>query len=179
MKISRDLIVFIDSGDTLVDESTEVKDNEDTVLHAGLFEGAGETLIRLHESGYTIALVADGTKKSFDNIYRENGLERCFDAQAISGEVGCEKPSGKMFLHAMKELGLKDSDKSRIVMIGNNLKRDILGANRMGFLSVLAAYSPRYGMNPENKEETPDYVINRPAELIDLLDRLDLQIKKD
>ena len=27
-------------------------------------------------------------------------------------------------------------------MIGNNLKRDIVGANRMGITSILASYSP-------------------------------------
>jgi putative hydrolase of the HAD superfamily len=173
----KDLIIFIDSGDTLVDESKEIKDKEGTVLHAGFFDGAAETLKKLYESGYKIALVADGTKTSFDNIYLENDLDYCFAAKAISGELKHEKPSKVMFEHAMKELGLKDSDTHRIVMIGNNIKRDIAGANRMGIISILAAYSPRYNMKPENEEETPDYVIASPCELIGLLEQLDLQVK--
>ncbi len=175
--MKKDLIIFIDSGDTLVDESTEIRNGKGDVIHAKLFEGAKETLIKLHESGFTIALVADGTKESFDNTYRENPLDYCFDAKAISGELGREKPSEVMFLHAMKELGLTDKDKSRIVMVGNNLKRDIVGANRMGIISVLAGYSPRYDMKPENKEEIPDYVVSRPAELVGLMEQLDLQVK--
>lgn len=173
----KDLVIFIDSGDTIVDESTEIRDSEGTVIRAGLFQGMKETLVSLHDSGYLIALVADGTKKSFDNIYSEHGLDFCFDARAISDEIKREKPAKEMFLLAMKELGLSDSDKSRIVMIGNNLKRDIVGANRMGILSVLAAYSPRYVMKPENEEETPDYVIASPQELVGLLEQLDLQVK--
>jgi putative hydrolase of the HAD superfamily len=175
--MKKDLIVFIDSGDTIVDESTEIKDEYGTVLQAGMIEGAGETLAKLYESGYTIALVADGTRTSFDNIYKQNGLDYCFSAKAISGDLGKEKPSDIMFLHAMKELGLGESDKKRIVMIGNNLKRDIVGANNMGITSILISYSPRYVMQPENIQETPDYVVATPSELIGLLDQLDLQIK--
>ncbi|MDF2800728.1 MAG: hydrolase [Anaerocolumna sp.] len=173
----KDLIVFIDSGDTLIDESTEIRDKEGTVIHADLFTGAGETLAKLYENGFTIALVADGTKASFDNVYDENQLDYCFKAKAISGELGEEKPAPIMFRHAMEELGLTDEDKKRIVMIGNNLKRDIVGANRMGITSILISYSPRYVMQPENAEENPDYVVAKPSELIGLLEQLDLQIK--
>ncbi|WP_246240840.1 HAD family hydrolase [Anaerocolumna sedimenticola] len=173
----KELIIFIDSGDTLVDESTEVRDETGTVIHSELIEGAGETLVKLYDSGYTIALVADGTKASFDNIYRENGLDYCFSAKAISGELKHEKPSEVMFFHAMKSLGLKESDKERIVMIGNNIKRDILGANRIGITSILLSYSPRYVMQPETEEEIPDYVISSPLELFGLIEQLNLQVK--
>jgi putative hydrolase of the HAD superfamily len=168
--------VFIDSGDTIVDESTEIKNVMGTVLKAKLFPGAEENLVKLHDNGYTIALVADGTKTSFDNIYLENGLDYCFDAKAISGELGQEKPAPIMFHHAMKELGLTDSDKHRIVMIGNNLKRDIVGANRLGIISILANYSPRYDMNPINQEEMPDYILDSPDKLFELIEELELKV---
>lgn len=174
----KELVVFIDSGDTLVDESTEVKNVMGTVLKAKLFPGAEEALVKLYEYGYTIALVADGTKTSFDNIYLEHGLDYCFHAKAISDELGQEKPSPAMFRHAMKALGLTDCDKHRIVMIGNNLKRDITGANRMGIVSILANYSPRYDMNPVNQEETPDYIVTAPDKLFDLIEELELKVRK-
>jgi putative hydrolase of the HAD superfamily len=173
----KDLIIFIDSGDTLVDESTEIRDKTGTVIHAGLFPGAKETMEKLYQNGYTIALVADGTKASFDNIYSENDLNYCFAARAISSELKHEKPSEVMFLYAMKELGLKECDKNRIVMIGNNIKRDIVGANRVGITSILVSYTPRYVMQPESEEEIPDYVAASPYELYDLLEQLDLQVK--
>lgn len=169
----KDLIIFIDSGDTLVDESTEIWDENGNVVQAELFEGARETLLNLYESGFTIALVADGTRASFDNIYGKHGLNHCFAARAISDDVGCVKPCEKMFYHAMKELGLKDTDKNRIVMIGNNLQRDIVGANRFGITSILASYSPRYDMRPKNDDEIPDYVIASPKELIGLIEQLE------
>lgn len=175
--MKKELIVFIDSGDTLVDESTEVKNVMGTVLKAKLFPGAEENLVKLYDNGYTIALVADGTKTSFDNIYLANGLDYCFSAKAISGELGQEKPAPIMFQHAMKELGLTDNDKQRIVMIGNNLKRDIVGANRMGIVSILASYSPRYDMNPINQEETPDYILDAPDKLFELMEELELKLR--
>ncbi len=175
--MKRDLVIFIDSGDTLVDESTEIKDSEGTVLEAGLFPGAWDTLKALHEDGYAIALVADGTRTSFDNIYLANGLDGCFSAKAISGDLGATKPAEIMFTHAMNELGLGEADKGRIVMIGNNLKRDIVGANRVGIVSILAGYSPRYNMQPENEEETPDFIVASPSELIGLLGQLDQQVR--
>lgn len=173
----KDLIIFIDSGDTLADESTEIMDENGNVVYSELFEGARETLLKLYESGFTIALVADGTRVSFDNIYGKHGLNHCFAARAISEEVGCVKPCGKMFYHAMNELGLKDTDKDRIVMIGNNLRRDITGANRFGITSILAGYSPRYDMRPKNADEFPDYVVASPKELIGLIEQLDIQYK--
>ena len=62
-------------------------------------------------------------------------------------------------------------------MIGNNLERDIVGANRMGITSVLAGYSPRYRMKPENEEETPDYVVCDPSEIPALIEMLDKQME--
>lgn len=173
----KELVVFIDSGDTLVDESTEIRDADGTVLEAELFEGAAETLLQLYESGYVIALVADGTKASFENIFNGKRLNHCFHTRAISAEVGCEKPSEKMFRYAMEALGLTDSDKNRVVMIGNNLKRDIAGANRAGIISILAGYSPRYDMRPKTEDEIPDYVVATPAQLIGLLETLDIQVR--
>ena len=170
------IVVFIDSGDTLIDEGTEVKTKDLTVIHAQMIDGAREALTTLHDLGYKIALVADGTKQSFDNIYDEQKLQYCFDAKAISGEIGHEKPHESMFRTAMDALGLTDDDKYRIVMIGNNIKRDIIGAKRMGIRSVLLTYSPRYNMVPENAEETPDFTISSPKELVGLIERLNDEI---
>jgi putative hydrolase of the HAD superfamily len=167
------IILFIDSGDTLVNEATEVKNAEDIVIRTELIEGAADTLRALHDEGYTIALVADGLKQSFDNIYKQHKLEHCFDARAVSEIVGCSKPAGEMFQTAMDQLRLSDADKGRIVMVGNNLERDVVGANRFGIVSIFLDWSPRYPHEPRNREETPDYVIHLPAELPALLQRLE------
>lgn len=176
--VHRNLIVFTDCGDTIVDESTQIISKEGDVLRADLIESAGETLTALYNSGYRIALVADGRTVSFSNIFRELGLGYLFEAWVISEEVGVEKPHSAMFETAMERMGLTHQDKKRIVMVGNNIKRDVLGANRMGMISVLLHFSPRYCMEPEGPEEEPDYRIAMPEELLGLFKRLEADSRK-
>lgn len=169
----RNLIVCIDCGDTIVDESTQVFDPDGTVRSAEAIPGAPEAILELQRRGYTLALVADGRTASFENILKRLKLWDVFDARAISEELGAEKPDAVMFQTALRSLGLSEADAPRAVMIGNNLKRDVLGANRMGMTSVLLSYSPRYCMIPETKEETPDYVAATPSEWPALIERIE------
>lgn len=167
---TKELIIFMASGDTLVDESTEIRDGNGVVIRARLFPGAGEALRSLHRAGYRVALVADGLEASFRNIYRQHGLEDCFEARAVSECVGAEKPNPAMFRHAMEQMGLTEEDRERIVMVGNNLERDIKGANGMGFHTILAGYSPRYRMVPECSQEVPDYVAAQISQIPGLIE---------
>ncbi len=171
--LEKRLIIFTDSGDTIVDEGTEVRDERGIVIHAELIPGAGEALRSLYEDGYRIALVADGEEESFTNTYLENGLGYCFHTRTISEIVGIQKPSERMFQDAMDKNGLTESDKGRIIMVGNNLRKDVAGANRFGITSVLLDWSPRYGMVPESEDQRPDYIIHHPSELPDLVRKLE------
>ena len=176
MENKKKLIVFIDSGDTLVNESTEVLDEYGNVVSADLIEGAEEMIRGLYKQGYRIALVADGRTRSFENVYNRHNIYHVFEVKVISEEEGVHKPDLKMFTEAMKRMGLTDSDKHRIVMVGNNLKRDIIGANRAGITSILLSWSTRYCMQPETEEETPDHVVATHLELTALLDVLERQV---
>ena len=167
------LILFTDIGDTIIDEGTEVRDKDGVVIHADCIPGARETYLALHAAGYSIVMVADGLVTSFANTMRENGLEDIFAARVISEAIGEEKPSRKMFDAAMKALGLDNGDKGRILMIGNNIARDIAGANRYGIRSVLLTWSPRRPFDPSSPDEVPTYRIAEPGELIPLLERLE------
>lgn len=170
--MQKKLIIFIDSGDTLIDESTQVFAENGDVLSAELFPGAREALNTLKARGYLIALVADGRDTSFCNVYNRLGLRDRFDAWVVSQTVGAEKPDAIMFETAMRALGLQDTDKRRVVMVGNNLARDILGANRFGITSILQGLSPRYRMTPLEKDEEPDYTVQSLDELVPLVERL-------
>lgn len=48
----RNAIIFLDSGDTLVDESTEVRIKGDVVDHAEFFPGIKEVLFQLKNAGF-------------------------------------------------------------------------------------------------------------------------------
>ena len=49
-----------------------------------------------------------------------------------------------MFDTAKQAMKLTEEDKGRIVMIGNNLKKDVAGANQFGITSIWLDWSPRY-----------------------------------
>ena len=175
--MNKKLIIFTDSGDTIIDEATQIRDERDIVLEADFIPGAGEVLKQLHEEGFTIALVADGEWESFQNVYQKNGLGYCFDAWVVSEVVGQQKPAAIMFETAYEKLNLTEADKARIVMIGNNLKKDIAGANRQGLISVWLDWSPRYFHEIEEPDWQPDYTVKTPAELLPLLHMLEEKLE--
>ena len=178
MKEQKRIIIFTDSGDTIIDETTQQYREDGIVTSADFIEDAGEILKQMDEAGYTIALVADGEEESFQNVYRENGLKNCFDAWVVSETVGEQKPAQIMFQTAMDQLGLTEADKPRIVMIGNNLKKDVAGANRFGLTSIWMDWSPRYFHEFEEEDWKPDYTVKHPSELIPLLEQLEKKLEE-
>lgn len=175
INMNKNLILFTDSGDTIIDESTQVFDERGIVTEAEFIPGAGEVLKQLKEEGYRIALVADGEWESFQNVYKKNGLGYCFEEWIVSEVVGEQKPARSMFDTAMEKMGLRDKDKPFIVMIGNNLKKDVAGANRYGITSVWLDWSPRYFHEAKEPDWQPDYTVKTPEELKKLIDRLEEQ----
>lgn len=170
--MKKNLIIFFDSGDTLVDETTEVRDSRGIVVKAELHDGGKELLLQLHNEGFTLALVADGEVESFKNIYSQHGLQNIFAARAVSEAVGIMKPAAKMFQTAFDALHLTKNDKNRTVMIGNRYNRDVLGANQYGITSILYNWSKRYENAPASEEEKPDYTVSTKDELYSLLIKL-------
>ena len=172
------LIVFTDIGDTVIDEGTEIRaEPGGTVLRADCIPGAKETMLELYERGYTLVMVADGLVKSFENTLRQNGLNHIFRARAVSEEVGVCKPDPRMFKAAFDRAGLCEADRSRVVMVGNHIVKDVGGANRFGIRSVHLHWSPRHPNEPSCPEEIPDYVIHTPAELLPLVERLNAELE--
>ncbi|MCR2822974.1 HAD family hydrolase [Lederbergia panacisoli] len=170
------LIVFLDCGDTIIDEGTEVRDDEGIVIRGDLIPGADVMVRTLAERGYTLALVADGDAQSFKNLLTQNGLYEYFTTLIYSETIKASKPSSRMFKAAIGALDLDFEDCSRIVMVGNNLSRDIKGANEMGITSIFLRWSPRYPKDHVEDSEKPDYIISQPLELIDLVERLNAQL---
>lgn len=177
--MKKNLIIFTDIGDTVIDEGTEIrKKPEGVVYQASCIPEAKETMLSLYEQGYTIVMVADGLEKSFHNTMEQNGLDHIFAKWVISEQVGAEKPDRRMFETAFEGLNLTDADKERIIMVGNNLERDVVGANRFGIASVHLCWSPRYPAEASNEEEEPDYRIYHPSQLLTLAEDLEERLRE-
>lgn len=169
----RSLIVLLDCGDTLIDEGTQVHDDTGVVLSADVIPGADRMVRNLVAAGFRLALVADGRYVSFENLLTQHELFDLFETLTCSDAIRHEKPSPRMFKAAMGALDLEPADAARCVMVGNNLARDIAGANRMGIMSIHMAWTDRYPKEPAGPDEVPDHTIATPAELLSLLRRLD------
>jgi FMN phosphatase YigB (HAD superfamily) len=168
--------ICLDCGDTLIDEGTEVKDSRGVSLAGRLIPGADQALHELKRRGYPLALVADGPADTFRNNLAPHGLYDLFEARAISDEVGACKPDPAMFQHALDRLGIHCEAYGNVVMVGNNLARDVRGANKLGLISVWLSGSPRYAQIPDAPEEQPAYTIRSLWELVPLIEALEEQL---
>ena len=167
------LAILLDCGDTLIDEGTEIKDERGATITADLIPGAAEALYALRASGYRLAMVADGPAQTFLRELDQHKLGHVFECLSISEQVGCEKPDRRMFEHALNQLGIASADYGRVVMVGNNLSRDIKGANALGLISIWIDWAPRRAKIPADASEAPRYMIKNPAELPALIAALE------
>lgn len=167
------LAICFDFGDTLVDEATEIKNSRQVTQYGDLIPGAAQMLRDLHGRGYRLAIVSDGPVGSVDNVLRDQGLVDLFEACAISEELGVEKPDPRMFLHVLDRLGIARADYRRTIMVGNNLSRDVKGANGVGMISVFLDWSPRYPRVPVDAAEVPAHTIKVPLDLLSLVEHLE------
>jgi HAD superfamily hydrolase (TIGR01549 family) len=167
------LAICLDFGDTLCDEATEVKDETNTTLRAELIPGAAELLHELRARGYRLALVADGRPGTYTNVLGQHGLLHLFENQTISDIVGVEKPDRRMFVSALDQMGIAAEDYGRVLMVGNNLERDVKGANVAGLISVWLDWAPRRPKVPADASEVPQFTIKQPMDLLGVLDALE------
>ncbi|MFJ5716971.1 HAD family hydrolase [Neobacillus sp. NPDC093127] len=87
-----------------------------------------------------------------------------FDQIVISGNFGKGKPDPAIFEYA---LSLMNLEKNEVIMVGDNLMTDILGANRAGIKSVWINR-----IQKERNEVIPTYEIQHLEELFSLLEEL-------
>ena len=158
--------VCFDLGDTLVAEETVIHDSSGRATTADVIVGAFEVLAAIRKEGYRIGMIANGDSTGAQNIINSTGLQGHFDAIVISEEVGIEKPCRGIFEVALAKLGVKAEN---VVMVGNRIDADILGANRLGMKSVWFKWNARYSDTVESSQEKPDFTINSLFQLPVLL----------
>lgn len=160
--------ILFDLGDVIMREETEEK-IAGVTQRADLVPGMADLLRQLHRQGQRLGLVADTHPGTYRNVLHQHGLHDLFDTFAISDLLSCVKPDRRMFAHALGGLGIPPGDWSRVVMVGNNLARDIRGANRLGLISVWLAWNGRYPTAPADPSERPCHQVGTADELAVLL----------
>ncbi len=94
-----------------------------------LLEGAHELVCELKKK-YVIGILTNGIKEVQTARVKGSSIADQIDALIISEDVGYSKPDERIFKFALNQLDFYD--KSKILMIGDSLSSDILGANRFG-----------------------------------------------
>lgn len=136
-----------------------------------LYPGVKKTLKELKKK-YRLAAVSDGQSAWAKAELNAVGLLDFFDPLIVSGDYGYRKPDHRLFKKALKKMGLSADE---VIFIGNDLYRDVYGANLAGMKSVF--FKSNQGDHDFDKAE-PDYVINSFEELTKAIQRLALKSRK-
>ncbi len=128
---------------------------------------ARETVLKLHNRGYRLALVSN-TTSSIDSprALEREGLTGYFDAIILSCVVGRRKPGPDILLRATACLNV---DPSRCAYVGDRPEWDVVAARRAGFKKTIILENP-YQPLPTSltQERTPDYFIQNLLELLEI-----------
>lgn len=96
-------------------------------------EGAEKILSYLSKR-YVLCVASNGPYEQQINRLRRGNMLSYFSKLFISEKIGASKPSKKFFLHCLSELNNESEIlPSEVIMIGDSLKSDIVGAIDMGF----------------------------------------------
>lgn len=140
----------------------------DTFLkHMKLKKGVLSTLKELKKQKLKIALVTDLTTHIQLRKIKGLGITNYIDALVTSEDAGREKPSAIMFLLALNKLNVLPEES---IMIGDNLIKDIEGANAVGIDSV-AITNKKVKADKEDYKK-PNFVIKSIPEILGIIKRL-------
>ena len=120
-------------------------DNTISTMGKGITEGCYKWIKEAKELGYKVCILSNSV-----NLKKVRKIMTDLD---ILGLCFAKKPSTKGFAMALNLLDLK---KEEVIMIGDQVFTDVLGANRFGIKSIL--------VNPLSKKEGPFTMLKRPLE---------------
>jgi len=123
----------------------------------------------LKKRGYRLGIISDGLIDVQLNRIRALKLEKYFDIFTFSEEVGKNKPALEIFQLALRKANCSPSE---AVMVGDNVKTDIVGANRIGMISIWIRRGIFKNVEPDSQLEAPNYTIYTLNELIDILNNI-------
>jgi len=134
-------------------------------------EDALPTLKALQQRGYHLGIISNaGDDADVQALVDKAGFRPYLDFVISSAASGIRKPNPRIFQQALSHWELPPE---QVVMVGDTLGADILGARNAGIYSI---WLTRHADTPANRDHaetiTPDAHITKLTELIPLLERL-------
>jgi FMN phosphatase YigB (HAD superfamily) len=93
-------------------------------------------------------------EQTWNNEFARGGLSHVFRCRIFSSSVGAVKPSARLFLTALEQMGVEPL---QALFVGDSIERDIHPANKLGFSTVF--------VGPENQNSGADLAVPSIAEL--------------
>lgn len=124
-----------------------------------------ETLQKLKEQGYRMALCTNKPQQPTQNLVKQLGLESFFEVIIGGDQVGKKKPDPEMLLSTLKHMGLSPD---QAVMIGDS-PNDIGAADNADIPSIAVSYGYR---RVSVEELGADRIIDHMAQLPDALEAM-------
>ena len=117
-----------------------------------LYPGVREVLDGLR-GRYQLAALSDGQALWAVPELQSVGLLDYFKPVIVSSDLGYRKPDVRMFESMLVEMNLTPAE---VIFIGNDMYRDVFGANRLGIKTVF--FKSNQGEQRKSGAE-PDYII--------------------
>ncbi len=131
--------------------------------NAVLFKGAEELCRNLAAMGCELAIVTNGAAIAQRGRYANSPMKDIVPHIFISQEMGVGKPEPLFFDLVCREM--KIVDRTKAVVVGDNLGSDILGGNRAGIDTIW--YNPR--REPLTGEARPTHTAGTFAEIEEII----------
>jgi 2-haloalkanoic acid dehalogenase type II len=131
---------------------------------------AEASLRALSQRGYRLALISNATDDELIQDLAEGaGLRKWFDISLSSAGVGLRKPHPGIFQMVLDEWAFPPS---QVVMVGDTLRFDVLGAHNAGCKGILAAWDLYPDYDAEGDHIVPDATAESLGHLVDLIPEL-------
>lgn len=130
--------------------------------HPIMIDGAYD-LLKAVAPHYQLAIITNGLKEVQRKRLDAADITHYFDAITVSDEIGVAKPDPRYFDHAISLMQYDEKDK--MLVIGDSLLSDILGANRSGIDSCWHNLKRK----PNTTHAAPTYEVHNLIALRELL----------
>jgi HAD superfamily hydrolase (TIGR01662 family) len=125
----------------------------------------------LEREGMRLGIISNaGDKDNVQRLIDNAQLRAYFDPILVSAEVGVRKPDARIFQMLLAHWELRSEE---VVMVGDLLRADILGAQRVGMHQIwLKADYDLPGIEHESQEIVPEAVALDLVEVLQLIQEL-------
>jgi putative hydrolase of the HAD superfamily len=131
------------------------------------YPGVVDTLSRIQEQGFPMAIVTDAHSRDAVRRLEKAGLLPFFSCMVTYDLVRVKKPASEPFIIALDML---KSMADEVLLVGDSPRRDIEPGKMLGFRTVYARYGDRFSDDCSSVQA--DYTIDTMAELPGILSRL-------